>query len=60
MKHSEALDVLRRFNAWRRYGGFYGDAPDCPAPAEVGEAIDVAISVLDGMCNKPKKEFYGG
>lgn len=60
MTHEKAKQVLLRFNAWRRYRGGPGtDGPDCPDPFEIGEAIDVAISVLKSITTKPDKEYYG-
>lgn len=55
----KSLDVLRRFQAWRRYGGIV-DGPDKPTQQEIGEALDVAITMLNSLVNKPNKEYYGG
>lgn len=45
MTETEALELLRRFNEWRRWDK---DAPGpiMPAPREIGEAIDVACRAL--------------
>lgn len=42
----EARRVLERYNAWRRYDGPMEQTPTQPEPMEIGEAIDLAISVL--------------
>lgn len=61
MTTEKAEQVLREFNAWRRYQGIV-DGPDCPDPREIGEAIDVAVAILRGINRpiKPEKEYYGG
>lgn len=41
MTDTEALDILKRYNAWRR-----GDDCEMLPVADVGLAIDVAIEVL--------------
>lgn len=43
MKESKALQVLRKHQAWRRDG----KGAKQQDPLEVGEAIDVAIAVLE-------------
>ena len=61
MTTKEAVQVLREFQAWRRYQGGPGtDGPDHPGPKEVGEALDVVIGVLGGLEKKPEREYYGG
>ena len=68
MTPAKAAQVLREFQAWRRYGGPAIEAPDHPGPWEVGEAIDVAIEHLSSQEEKPgrrpaptpEKEYYGG
>jgi hypothetical protein len=40
------VELLRRFNAWRR-----GANGDMPAPADVGRAIDWAIRVCEAAEN---------
>ncbi len=42
MTVKQAIKILRRFNKWRRGGK--GRQPD---PKQVGEAIDVAVVILD-------------
>ena len=61
MNTQQAEQVLRQYNAWRRYDGLC-DGPDKPDPFELGEAIDVAVSILHGINKplKPDKEYYGG
>ena len=46
MTLSEARRILVRYNAWRRYDGPLEQTPTQPEPKEIGEAIDLAISVL--------------
>ena len=46
MTREQALDSLCAFQAWRRYDGPLGEGPIMPAPREIGEAIDIAIEVL--------------
>lgn len=46
MTREQALDILSAFNEWRRYDGPIGQGPIMPAPREIGEAIDIAIEVL--------------
>ena len=46
MTRVQALDILCAFQAWRRYDGPIGEGPIMPAPREIGEAIDIAIEVL--------------
>lgn len=46
MTLSEARKILVRYNAWRRYDGPLEQTPTQPEPKEIGEAIDLAISVL--------------
>ena len=60
MTTEKAAEALRRFQAWRRYGGDPNVGPDYPDPRETGEAIEKAIEVLESLGNKPEKEYYGG
>ena len=61
MTKEKALDILRRFQAWRRFGGPVSpEAPDCPDPKEIGSAIDFAISMLAGACGEEPGYYYGG
>ena len=46
MTLTEARRILERYNAWRRYDGPLEQTPTQPEPKEIGEAIDLAISVL--------------
>lgn len=49
MTTKEAIEILREHNAWRRYDGPLGCGPKMQDPKKVGEAIDVAIRVLEGL-----------
>jgi hypothetical protein len=52
MDKHKALDILRRYQEWRRYNGFIGEGPEMPNPKEIGEAIDYAIYALEMMENE--------
>lgn len=54
MTTKKAIEVLRRFNAWRRYDGPLGEGPSMPDPKEVGVAIDVACVTLAALLEKDK------
>ena len=56
MTTEKAVEALRRFQAWRRYGGDPNVGPDYPDPRETGEAIEKAIEVLESLGKKPEKE----
>lgn len=45
MEYEEAMDVLTRFNLWRR-NEHIPNKYDMPAPKEIGIAIDTAIEAL--------------
>lgn len=58
MTPQEALEILKTFNEWRRGNGAYGftddpeDYKSLPyTPKEIGEAIDVACTILDKVAN---------
>ena len=53
MTLTEARRILERYNAWRRYDGPLEQTPTQPEPKEIGEAIDLAISVLPE--DRPRK-----
>jgi hypothetical protein len=54
MKLNEAIEILEKFNAYRRYRG--DDIPAVPASAtDIGIALDVAIAAL-----KTQKEKQWG
>lgn len=55
MDRSKAIEVLRGYNAWRRYGGPIGEGPAMPDPKEVGEAVDFAIKYM----SETKEEGHG-
>ena len=42
----QALEILRKYNEWRRYDGLIGEGPDMPKAHDIGKAIDLAIEVL--------------
>lgn len=52
-KHQKHLQLLKDYNAWRRANY---DLPQ-PHPKEIGEAIDYAISVLEGANSKSTVEI---
>jgi hypothetical protein len=58
MKQTEALTILKAYNAWRRQDN---DNPEerlpMPHPKEIGQAIDVAIRALS---KKQEPVFTGG
>jgi len=45
MKLNEALEILEKFNAYRRYQG-EGIPPVPASPTDIGIALDVAIAAL--------------
>lgn len=50
--HPEAVaEFLSRYNAWRREG-----AEEMPAPAEIGKAIDAAVSMLHELAEMAKRK----
>ena len=55
MTIEKTIEVLRQYNAWRKYG-----AIDRPDHNDVNEALETAISTLKSLINKPEKEYYGG
>ena len=60
MDRKTALEVLKDYQAWRRYDGPITDSPQMQDPKIIGEAIDVAIHELERLCQEPpKREFYG-
>ena len=40
MNTSEAIQILRNHNIWRRYDGPIGEGPEMVDPVELGQAID--------------------
>ena len=61
MDRKTALEVLKDYQEWRRYNGPITDSPPMPDPKVIGQAIDVAIGVLQSVTNGNKlKEYYGG
>lgn len=40
MNRQEAIEILRKHNAWRRYDGPIGEGPEMVNPKTLGEAID--------------------
>ena len=53
MTIEEARDLLIQFNNWRR-DDHIPNAYEMPDPKEIGKAIDLAISVLDGIMQGEK------
>lgn len=53
MTKSEAIEILKRYQVWRRYDGplMDPDSPDCPPAKLIGEAIDIVINDYD-LTNK--------
>ena len=49
MTPSEAAEILRQLNEWRRFNGDWFEGPPQPEPHKVGLAIDVAVKCLEGM-----------
>lgn len=49
MTREEAIKIVRKHNEWRRYDGEVGKGPEMIDPKTLGEAIDTAISELEGM-----------
>ena len=46
MTPTQALAILKQYNAWRRDENI-PNSHDMPDPTEIGKAIDVAIRVLE-------------
>ncbi len=44
MKEKEAIEVLVKFNEWRRFDGEINDSPNMPDPKIIGIAIDTVLS----------------
>jgi hypothetical protein len=47
MTHSEAIEILRKHNEWRRYNGPIGEGPEMQHPALIGKAIDTIVAGED-------------
>ena len=62
MTKKQALEILKDYQEWRRYDGPMVESPPQPIPSLVGQAIDLAISLLKEQVEnkKPQKEYYGG
>lgn len=50
MDYKTALDLLIKFNLWRRDNNIPNQY-DMPNPTDIGKAIDVAIKLLDSTVN---------
>lgn len=48
MNREQALDILCAFQEWRRYDGPIGEGPIMPCPKEIGQALDIAIGIMQG------------
>ena len=46
MTTQQSLDILKRYNAWRRDENI-PNSHDMPHPTDIGKAIDVAIRALE-------------
>lgn len=46
MTREQATEILVVFNEWRRYDGPFGEGPIMPCPREIGQALDMAIAIL--------------
>lgn len=62
MDKKQALEILQDYQEWRRYDGPMDESPAMQDPKVIGQAIDVAISLLKEQVEnkKPQKEYYGG
>ena len=61
MDKKQALEILQDYQEWRRYDGPMVESPPQPIPPLVGQAIDLAISLLKEQVEpKKQKEYYGG
>ena len=59
MNREQALDILCAFQEWRRYDGPIGEGPIMPCPKEIGQALDIAIDIMQGkeQTGKPLYSF---
>ena len=55
MTYQEAIEFLRKHNAWRRYDGPIGEGPEMVGPKELGEAIDMVCDTLEGQNERANK-----
>ena len=60
MTNKQALEVLRDYQDWRRSDCMDPCCPPQPDAFIVGEAIDVAITMLESLVSKVDKDYYGG
>lgn len=44
MSEKEAIEVLIKFNEWRRFDGDIKNSPEMPDPKTIGKAIDTVVS----------------
>lgn len=51
MDLNNAIFHLKKFQEWRRYDGDIRYSPAMPNPAITGEALDIAINILEGLKN---------
>ena len=47
MTITEAAEILRKHNEWRRWDGDWLDGPEQPIPKQIGEAIDVIVAYVE-------------
>lgn len=59
MNREQALYILCAFQEWRRYDGPIGEGPIMPCPKEIGQALDIAIDIMQGkeQAEKPLYSF---
>lgn len=57
MNREQALDILCAFQEWRRYDGPIGEGPIMPCPREIGQALDIAIDIMQGK-EQTEKQLY--
>lgn len=57
MNREQALDILCAFQEWRRYDGPIGEGPIMPCPREIGQALDIAIDIMQGK-EQTEKPLY--
>lgn len=59
MDITEAVDVLRKHNEWRRYNGPVGEGPAMQEPHIIGVAIDVVVNYYSNHVDHSSTEQNG-